>query len=82
MCIRDSNNDALKVLVEKYEVELRQFPSEVLSALRGHAEAVIAEVAETDAFARQVYDSYQAFYARVRDWTAISEQAYLDTRVV
>lgn len=76
------NNDALKVLVEKYEVELRQFPSEVLGALREHAEAVVAEVAETDAFARRVYDSYQAFYARVRDWTAISEQAYLDTRVV
>ena len=76
------NNDALKVLVEKYEVELRRFPSEVLSALREHAEAVVAEVAETDAFARRVYDSYQAFYSRVRNWTAISEQAYLDTRAV
>lgn len=76
------NNDALKVLVEKYQVELRQFPPEVLRVLRQHAEAVIEEVAGGDPFVRRVNDSYQAFYARVRDWTAISEKAYLDARIV
>ena len=76
------NNDALKVLVEKYKVELRQFPEEVLRILREHAEIVVAEVAETDPFAQRVYDSYQTFYTKVREWTAISEKAYLDARMV
>ena len=74
------NNDALKVLVEKYGVELRAFPPEVLRELQEHTRAVIEEVAGIDPFVRKVNDSYQAFYARVRDWTAISEKAYLDTR--
>ncbi len=76
------NNDALKVLVEKYQVELRPFPPEILRTLRQHTEAVIEEVAGGDPFVRRVNDSYQAFSARVRDWTAISEKAYLDTRLV
>ena len=74
------NNDALKALVEEHGVELRRFPAEVIEALRRHAAEVVAEVAETDAFARRVHDSYQAFFARVREWTAISEKAYLDAR--
>ena len=76
------NNDALKVLVGEYRVELRQFPVEVLRVLRQQAEAVIAEVAEADPFAQRVYDRYQEFYAQVREWTAISEKAYLDARMV
>ena len=76
------NNDALKALVDEHGVELRQFPREALSALRKHAEAVVAEVAETDDFTRRVHANYQAFYAQVRDWTAISERAYLAARVV
>ncbi|MDE0612457.1 MAG: ABC transporter substrate-binding protein, partial [Gammaproteobacteria bacterium] len=74
------NNDALKALVEEYGVELRQFPSEILRVLRQHTETVIEEVAESDPFVRRVNDSYQAFYAQVRDWTAISEKAYLEAR--
>ncbi len=74
------NNDALKVLVEKYQVELRPFPPEMLRTLRQHTAAVIEEVAGGDPFVRRVNDSYQAFYAQARDWTAISEKAYLDAR--
>ena len=76
------NNDALKALVEEHAVQLRQFPAEVLTALRRHAAEVVAEVAETDAFAGRVHDSYQTFLARVSEWTAISEKAYLDARTL
>ncbi len=76
------NNDALKALVEKHGVALRRFPPEVLAALREHADAVVAELAETDDLAWRIHASYQAFYARVREWTDISERAYLDARVV
>ena len=74
------HNDALKVLVGKYQVELRPFPWGMLHALRQHADAVVREMAETDSFSRRVYDSYRTFYSKVRNWTAISEKAYLDTR--
>ena len=76
------NHDALRVLVEQYEVELRQFPGEVLAALREHAEAVVDEVAQTDDFCRRVHDSYQRFYRQARAWTDVSERAYLDARMV
>ena len=74
------NNDALKALVEEHGVELRQFPPEMLRVLRQHTETVIEEVAASDPFVRKVNDSYQAFYAQVRNWTAISEKAYLAAR--
>ena len=74
------NNDALKVLVEKYQVELRRFPPEILRVLQQHTEAVITEVVAGNPLVRRVNNSYQAFYARVQDWTTISEKAYLDTR--
>ena len=76
------NNDALDALIHAHNVELRAFPPEVLAALRQHAEAVVAELAASDPFARRVHDSYQAFYAKTASWTRISEKAYLDARIV
>ena len=76
------NNDALRALIETHGVQLRQFPAEVLQVMRQHAEAVVAELAESSEFAHRVHDSYQKFYAGVRQWTDISEKAYLDARML
>jgi TRAP-type mannitol/chloroaromatic compound transport system substrate-binding protein len=74
------NNDALETLVEKNNVELRRFPSEVLEKLRSLSDTVVAELAERDPFARRIYQSYSRFERKVRKWHDISERAYLNAR--
>jgi len=76
------NNDALSALIHTHKVQLREFPVDVLQTLRGHAEAVVRELAESSEFAHRVHKSYQKFYDGARQWTAISEKAYLDARMV
>ncbi len=74
------NHEALRMLIDTYKVQLRQFPDEVLQVMRTHAEEMIAELADSSEFTRRVHDSYQKFYASVKQWTDISEKAYLNAR--
>src|SRR6056297_2584071 len=70
------NNAALQRLVEEHGVELRRLPDDVLRALwRGTREQLDKLVAQ-DAMAAKVYASYRDFYAGVRSYHHISEQAY------
>ena len=41
---------------------------------------VVAEAAADDELAGRILESYQAFLAEVRDYHAISEQAYINAR--
>jgi len=74
------NNRALRTLVEQHGVELRRFPDAVLDRLRELSERVVAEIAEGDAMASRVHDSYRAFRAQAMAWHDISERAYLNAR--
>jgi len=59
---------------------LRQFPDQVLADLRTTSAQVLRELSETDADSAEIYASYQAFLRSVREWTAKSEQVYLQHR--
>ncbi|MCC6562253.1 MAG: TRAP transporter substrate-binding protein DctP [Xanthomonadales bacterium] len=74
------NQDALKQLIETHKVEFRRLPDPVLAALRQQADAVLADLAQSDAFAKRVHDSYVAYREQVRAWAAISEVAFYQAR--
>lgn len=74
------NQDALKELVETHKVEFRRLPDPVLVALRTQADAVLAELAASDPFAKRVHDSYVTFRDRVRAWSAVSDVPYYQSR--
>ena len=74
------NPAALQTLLTEYGVELRQYPDDVLLALRKLSTEVVAEIAEKDAFSRKTYASYQKFLANSKEWSSVSELAYLQAR--
>jgi TRAP-type mannitol/chloroaromatic compound transport system substrate-binding protein len=74
------NPAALKSLLTEHQVELRRFPDEVLAKLRELSEQVVAELAAKDEFSNRVYQSYNGFLQSARQWTELSERAYLNAR--
>ncbi len=74
------NNDALETLLTEHRVRLHRFPDDVLQALRGLSQEVVADLAQKDPFARRVFDSYAAFRKKVMAWEDLSERAYLNAR--
>ncbi len=74
------NAAALADLEQNPEVEIRRFPDEVLDALRGYVDEIIAELVERDPRAAKINASFQAYKAKAVRWTDISEKAFLNTR--
>jgi TRAP-type mannitol/chloroaromatic compound transport system substrate-binding protein len=71
---------ALDELVNVHKVQVRAFPADVIAGLKRLTAEVMAETAARDPLFRRVHDSYMEFYGRVRGWTRISEQAWLQAR--
>ncbi len=61
-------------------VELREFPPEVLAVLRKYADELVAELVDRDPLAAGVYASFSAYKAKAERWSALSEQAFLNSR--
>ncbi|MFO8025609.1 TRAP transporter substrate-binding protein [Thiohalophilus sp.] len=74
------NNQALKTLVEKHNVDLRRYPDDVLKKLRNLSDEVVAEVAGKDKMSRKVYESFKKFRDQAMEWHRISEQTYMAAR--
>jgi TRAP-type mannitol/chloroaromatic compound transport system substrate-binding protein len=74
------NAQSLQQLKQEGKVEIRAFPEEVLDQLRTISEQVVKEMASSSELAARIYDSFSAYQASVAEWTAISEQAMLNTR--
>ncbi len=74
------NGRALTTLIQKHQIELRQFPEEVIAKLKQMTTEVLADLANVDADSARVYASWQAFANQVKGWTDISETAYLKAR--
>jgi TRAP-type mannitol/chloroaromatic compound transport system substrate-binding protein len=73
------NNEALKILVEQHNVKLRKLPDDVLTTLRQYADEVVAETAAGNELNQRILKSYNDYKAQVRNWHAISEQAYIES---
>jgi len=74
------NNEYLKKILayKGGQVQLRQYPDDVLKALHKAAEKINQDVADSNPDARKVYESYKKFQAGVRSWHNLSEVAYTD----
>jgi TRAP-type mannitol/chloroaromatic compound transport system substrate-binding protein len=74
------NAEALVALTGQHRVQLRAFPSDVVSAARKEAADVIAELGARNDKARRVHASYTAFRERTAPWSRISLRAVLEAR--
>lgn len=70
------NLDALHTLLNKYKVQISQFPEDVIKQLKLYTADVLAEEAEKDKLFRKVLDAYSAFHKNNDAWNLISEAAY------
>ena len=60
-------------------IKVKTFPEPVMSAIRAANDALLKENAANDAFAAKVLASQQAYMDKVRQWTNMSDKAYLDS---
>jgi TRAP-type mannitol/chloroaromatic compound transport system substrate-binding protein len=74
------NAEALAALVERFSVQLRAFPPDIVTAARKQATDVLAELAGRNEMARRIHDSYAAFRSRTAPWSRISLKAVLEAR--
>jgi TRAP-type mannitol/chloroaromatic compound transport system substrate-binding protein len=74
------NAQALKVLVEEHDVEVRRLPDDVLQRLREAADEVLREIAAEDELAQRVYDSYTEYLELMSNYHDITEKAYINAR--
>ncbi|MCB1802756.1 MAG: TRAP transporter substrate-binding protein [Gammaproteobacteria bacterium] len=61
------------------EVQVKTFPKEVLAAMRKANDELLAEFAAADPLAHEIIESQAKYLALSRAWTAISDQAYLNS---
>jgi len=76
----EKNASALATLVNKHKVELRSFNAEVMRGLKQASEAVLNDIAQTDAFTQKVYDSFKQSLANSMIWGSWSEEPYTQAR--
>ncbi len=74
------NNQALKTLVEKHNVQLRKLPDDVLKKLMEISHEVVKEQAQENELSKRIYESVTAFGEQARNYHLISELAYLQAR--
>jgi TRAP-type mannitol/chloroaromatic compound transport system substrate-binding protein len=74
------NGQALKILVEEHDVDLRPFPDDVLAELKRVSLEVIEEQAAADEMSGRVWASMKAYMEQVRPWTEIGSQYFVNRR--
>lgn len=74
------NQQALDTLVHKHKVKVLKLPDEVLAKLQILSDEVINEVAATDKMTKKVFKSFAAYRDKVKQWSKISDLAYLQSR--
>jgi len=74
------NHQALDTLINKHNVKVLKLPDEVLLNLQKLSDEVVSKIAAKDAMSKKVFKSFSAYRDQVKQWTAISELAYLNNR--
>jgi TRAP-type mannitol/chloroaromatic compound transport system substrate-binding protein len=75
------NANALRQLQANPDVEILEFPRDVLNGLESLTLEVIEELAAGDPLVAKVWNSYRSFRDASAPWQEISEGAFLDTRI-
>jgi TRAP-type mannitol/chloroaromatic compound transport system substrate-binding protein len=74
------NAESLAELEKDTRVEIREFPPEVLDQMRIWTNELVEELVARDPQAAKIYASFSAYKEKAVRWSAISEQAFLNTR--
>jgi TRAP-type mannitol/chloroaromatic compound transport system substrate-binding protein len=74
------NAEALAALIARHGVQLRTFPTDLVTAARNTAADVLAELSARNERSRRVHASYTAFRERTAAWSRISIRAVLEAR--
>jgi TRAP-type mannitol/chloroaromatic compound transport system substrate-binding protein len=67
------------IKAEYPDVKIKTFPKDVIEAMRSANQELLAERAAEDPLAKEIIDSQAAYLEKARAWTAISDQAYLNS---
>ncbi|MFQ5638071.1 MAG: TRAP transporter substrate-binding protein [bacterium] len=70
------NHTYLQKLIHEEKVQVRKFPDQVLKALKGYTDEVIAEMTDQDSVSKKVYESFDTFRKNVSSWAEVSERVY------
>lgn len=74
------NNNALVELKSVHNVDVRQFPDEVMLEFESIAWEMYEKFAEEDPMFKKIYESYKAFMIGAENYHKISEQVYYNLR--
>ena len=74
------NNAAMQTLINDHGVNMLPLPETVIAELRRVSDEVVGEIAGHDEISGRIYQSYQAFRKQTVAYSAVSEQAYLNSR--
>ena len=75
-----NNAAALKKLVVKDGVELREYPSDIISAAKASTVEVMEELAATDELTSKIVTSYRDAATHLDPWSKVSIKAFLASR--
>lgn len=59
-------------------IDIRTFPTEVMDELRVQTKVVVEELADSDPFARKVYDSYLDFNKKIATFAGYTEKVFYE----
>ncbi|MDG3085717.1 TRAP transporter substrate-binding protein [Vibrio hannami] len=68
-----------KMLADNPDIKVRDFPEEVMDAMRAANKELLEEQASKDDLAKRIVESQEEYLKKVRAWTDISTKAYLDS---
>lgn len=74
------NNAALQTLINKHNVQVKQFPADVMKALKGYTKEVLEEKANADETFAKVWASYSEFLTNARQYNDLTMKAYYENR--
>lgn len=76
----ESGKNWVSMKTEYPDVQVKDFPPEVMSALKEANDRLLAAHAEKDELAKEIQASQANYLEQVRSWTDISHRAYLNSQ--
>lgn len=67
------------IKTEYPNIKVKTFPPEVIKAMKAANDELIKERAATDPLAKEIIESQAAYLKSAREWTKISDQAYVES---
>ena len=75
------NSTALRELLDNPDVEVLEYPPDVLDTISRLTREIIAELVAADPLVARVWQSFSAYRDVSAPWQRISEQAVLESRM-